>query len=827
LIVAAGLSLFLLVLRDRAAIKARRPVERPASDSPRLRHVLRAVQFVVPVVLLLWLFIAPMTDDDGYYAAMARNSPLEGYVGNYYQLLNQSFTPFTWFYRVLGYWDSLVGSSQVLLRVPALLAGLLTWTLLQRFIGRTQLIATSICSNKYAEITVSVTLAVTFLAWWLPYDMGVRPEGIVALLSAGVLVVVQSAIRTQSLAFVALGLLLAGLSVVCHPTGFIALAPLVAGLPSMWPVIRGEDRRSTAHNVLAVIAPAGLVSAVAFGDGSLRDFIHGQEIFLSRFAQSTWYEEYNRYGLLLNSIPMGSYAKRAAVLLGLICLLWFAVLVAAGRGRGLRLNSAFLLTGYSLALALIFLWLTPSKWTHHFGSLAALGPAFLTMFLLSAPAIASRFTGLKRIARPVTLAIAFSAIVVFVLSFRGPNSWPYSWMLGMTHADLPPGVGPVTFASLPLWAGGYGLVAAVLVWWARRRNLSWRPIGSLITASTMAVLFLTLSTGYLLASFGLATVKTWDTYSPMAGNLQDPLATECDAAGAIDVLADSTAQPLPGAAQESPAGQENTGSPFIEGGGFFPAAPPPGGIGSPAASRVWGSLAGPQEEEATGDYASPWFALPRDLDGDKAVGILAAGRLDGGNSLVVEYARLSSGRPYVVDRQELTDSIDSPVWRSIALDVEDHIGADGRVLRVVATDATVDTGGWLAFTAPSVQSEIELQDYIPMDAAVGVSWQFSFLFPCQRLPTVQNGITEPIEYGVVYGTEGTNGLDDNTWTIYAGGLFGPVSRVAGIVQLPAQLRDAPDISTLQVYRFDNPYPSQAYELRAGTRTLLGWEQPSW
>ncbi|MDQ3693019.1 MAG: arabinosyltransferase, partial [Chloroflexota bacterium] len=827
LIVAAGLSLFLLVLRDRAAIKARRPVERPASDSPRLRHVLRAVQFVVPVVLLLWLFIAPMTDDDGYYAAMARNSPLEGYVGNYYQLLNQSFTPFTWFYRVLGYWDSLVGSSQVLLRVPALLAGLLTWALLQRFIGRTQLVATSFRSKEYGELIVVSTLAVTFLAWWLPYDMGVRPEGIVALLSAGVLVAVQSAIRTRALVFVAVGLLLAGMSIICHPTGFVALAPLVAGLPSMWPSIRGENRRGTAHNILAVIAPAGLVSAVAFGDGSLRDFIHGQEIFLSRFAQSTWYEEYNRYGLLLNSIPMGSYAKRAAVLLGLICLLWFALLVATARGKGVRVSSAFLLTGYSLGLALLFLWLTPSKWTHHFGSLAAIGPAFLTMFLLSAPAVAATVTGLKRIARPVTLTIAFSAIVVFVLSFRGPNSWPYSWMLGMTHADLPPGVGPVTFASVPLWAGGYGLGLAVLVWWARRRNLSWRPISSLITASTMAVLFLTLSTGYLLASFGLAAARTWDSYSPMAANLQDPLATECDAAGAIDVLADSTAQPLPRAAVESAVRQESAESPFVEQGGFFSAAPPPGGVGSPAASLVWGSLAGPMEEEATGVYTSPWFSLPSDLGNDEAVGILAAGRLEGGNDLSVEYARLEGGRPYVVDRQDLTDSIDSPVWRSIPLDVEDHLGADVKVLRVVATDATADTGGWLAFTAPSVQREIALQDYIPMDAAVGVSWQFSFLFPCQRLPTVQNGITEPIEYGVVYGTEGTNGLDDNTWTIYAGGLFGPVSRVAGIVQLPARLRDAPDVPTLQVYRFDNPYPSRAYELRAGTRTLLGWEQPSW
>jgi hypothetical protein len=382
------------------------------------------------------MFIAPMTDDDGYYTAMARNSGSEGYVGNYYQLLNQSFTPFTWFYRLLGAWESLVGSSQVLLRIPALIAGLATWALLRRFTTRAQVFPESVRSSKWGPGIVATTLAVTFLAWWLPYDMGVRPEGIVALLSTAVLVLVQTALRTQSLLHVGLASALAGLSVVCHPTGFVALAPLLAALPSLWSFIRDDDRSTTLRNVVVVIAPAGLASAVAFADGSLRDFLHGQELFLSRFAQSHWYDELNRYGLLLATDPQGNFAKRAAVLLGLICLFWFALVVTASRSRGVRLSPALQLTGVSLALALILFWVTPSKWSHHFGSLAGLGPVFLTVFLISVPSVVLGLTAGKRLSRPMTLTIAFTAIVVFSLSFHGPNSWAYSWLLGVPYAGL-------------------------------------------------------------------------------------------------------------------------------------------------------------------------------------------------------------------------------------------------------------------------------------------------------------------------------------------------------------------------------------------------------
>ena len=37
---------------------------------------------------------------------MAANVPFTGYVANYYQLYNQGFTPFTWIYYVLSWWQT-------------------------------------------------------------------------------------------------------------------------------------------------------------------------------------------------------------------------------------------------------------------------------------------------------------------------------------------------------------------------------------------------------------------------------------------------------------------------------------------------------------------------------------------------------------------------------------------------------------------------------------------------------------------------------------------------------------------------------------------------
>jgi arabinosyltransferase C len=157
------------------------------------------------------------------------------------------------------------------------------------------------------------------------------------------------------------------------------------------------------------------------------------------------------------------------------------------------------------------------------------------------------------------------------------------------------------------------------------------------------------------------------------------------------------------------------------------------------------------------------------------------------------------------------------------VDQHGHPGAD--VVRLVAVDGTGGPGGWLAFTGPASIPFSPLQDYIRAGAAVGTAWQIAFNFPCQRQPVVRNGITEPVSYGVVWGGGGENGLTDSTWQVIRGGLFAPVRRTSSVALLVARFPAAPQVTTVQVYRFVLPYPTDAYRLGGQRLVRFGWEGP--
>ncbi|MGK5113035.1 arabinosyltransferase domain-containing protein [Geodermatophilus sp. CPCC 205506] len=814
LLAAAG-SLVALWRADRRRAPVRPDTSRSGGGkpAPAARVLSAAVDVVVVATAVLWLFLAPLSDDDGYYAAMARNAEQEGFVGNYYQLLNQSFTPFTWFYRFLGWWQEL-GDSPALLRVPALVCGLATWVLLRRLTTRPGALPAAVAGARWGGAVTVVVLATVFLAWWLPYGMGVRPEAVVGVLALAVLAGILAGLRRRRLLPVALAVGAAGLAVAGHPTGFVALAPLVAALPRLARLVREDAAGSgVAARVALLLAPGAFAAVAAFADGSLYDFRRGQEIFLSIQEQNSWYDEWQRYGFLLNEIPMGSYARRAAVLAGIAALLWFLVLSVAARASGLRIPATLLLAGQSLAAALLLLWLTPSKWTHHFGALSGLGPLFLALFLVSAPVLVRRLLR-ETAASPVTPVLAVgSAVVVAALALHGPNSWPYTWLPGMPHPGEPPFVGPVVLGSLATWTAVAVVVLLAVRLVGRRRRTGW---GWPVAVPVLVLVFLAVSVGHLLGSFAVATLRTLDglPWSPWADSLTDPSAEGCGAAGGIDVLDVSAARPLEpdAAAPEAPGPGD-----FVPGGGWFAPGPPPAAPGTGVARYAWGSLPDGGGEDATGEQVTPWFAVPATGD-DEALAVLAAGRLTVGNELRVEYARADGE---VVATQELTDRQDAPRWRTFVLDAGP--AGDAALLRLVAEDRSGGTGGWLAFTGPSVLPRVPLSAYLPEDAAVAVAWQFAFAFPCQRQPVVRYGITEPAEYGVLwrFGADG-DGLADNTWAVARGGLFAPVQRTSSVTELDTVIRGHPEIRDVQVYRFGVPHPERGYDLSPTRVVVPGW-----
>jgi arabinosyltransferase C len=799
MLLAAVVAIGCLVLLDRAVTSG------PVPPRP---WRLRIVDLVVPATMLVWLFLAPATDDDGYYSAMAKNVQYEGYVGNYYQLNNQGFTPFTWFYVFLSYWQRLFGLSPVVLRIPALLFGLVTWWAARRLVDGQHVLPAVLRNSRWGPIFVRTVLAGAFLAWWLPLDMGVRPEGVVTMCGVLVLLAVSAAVERQRLALVAAAVGIGSVGFLVHPTGFTALAPIIAGSPALWQLIRSgaASTRVITARVAAVLAPGAFAAFLSFTDGSIRDFIHGQELFLRVQEQEGWYSEYLRYQFLFQPDPMGNFAKRAAVVVCLVAVIWFVVLMAAARFRRVAVPSRLALAGWSTVAMFLLLWLTPSKWTHHFGALSGIGSVFLALFLVGFVPLVRQLTRSEKLPGPAVAAGVFSVLLAVALAGHGPNSWPYNWMFGMPHAAIPPGIWKFHFDSLALWALGFGVLAYLVSRWARRYKPDWRRYAVLMAIPVLVLVFFAVDVLYLLGSFGVATLRTWNTFSPSASAVRDPGAKDCVAGGAIDVLDESAGRPL----------ATVSGAP-VPGGfarnGWFPVSPPPG------AQQGWGTGADPV---ATGKLITGWYELPA-ADPGAAVAVLAAGRLSTGNTLTVEYGRRGPTGVATLETVDVSDKTDSQGWRSIVLDTGRPAGADA--IRLVAVDAGIDEDGWLSITEPAQQRFVPMEKYIPAGSAVAVSWQFAFLFPCERQPRYADGVVEPASYAVQWTDAPYGMLGENTWLPRRGGIFGQIPRTQSMTKLTARFRDFPAQPWMQVYRFVPNHPVGKYTLTTSEQTRLGWQAP--
>ena len=192
-------------------------------------------------------------------------------------------------------------------------------------------------------------------------------------------------------------------------------------------------------------------SLLGFADGAYRDFVRSQDIFAPVQRAQTWYEEVLRYQVLLDtSSHHGSYARRTAVLVCLLALVWFLVLLVAARFRDLVVPTRLPLAGWSTLLAFVLLLPTPSKPTHHFGAFAGLGAIPIALVLVIGPGLVAALDRERRVPQPALLAVALSAVLVAALAGHGRAMWPYGWGLGMpAHGDYP-SVRGIRFDQ-PLW----------------------------------------------------------------------------------------------------------------------------------------------------------------------------------------------------------------------------------------------------------------------------------------------------------------------------------------------------------------------------------------
>lgn len=784
LAIAVPLAVAFLAVDDRR----RRPWRRRRRDRPRIGALGLGCDAVVAAALGLWLFLAPLTGDDGYYSAMAANSPFAGYVGNYYQLFNQGFTPFTWIYVALAGWQHVAGVAPVVLRVPALVCGLLIWVCVRRLAGRA----------PAGRWTVPV-LAVAFLAWWMPFDMGLRPETVVALAAVLSLLCLVRAAEKGSLLLVAAAVGVSSVGLMAAPSGLVALAPLVAGAPSVWRLFAGPDRVAVAARVACVFAPGALGAVAACGDGSWRDFVRAQQLLADADVGETFYTEYARYVSLFES-GSSTYAHRAAVLLTVLALVAFLVLWVASRVAGRRLPPVLTTSAATVAAAFVLLSPTPSKPWMHFGAIAGIGALFLGLLLVHGPATVRELAGGRRLPLPAVVAATGAVVLTAALAGAGENTWWLgSWSPRLPHADTPPQVWIFRFDQPVWWLLAVLAVAGLLV--LRRRP---RPVVPAALA-TVVVLFLGGGVVYMTGTFGLEAVRTAGSWSVAADNLRDPGARGCGAGSQVEAAAPggsalaAASGPAPGALVRDPAG-----------------GPEPGDV-------AWTNVPPGAALPVTGTGATPWAVLPPPGP-DLVVSAFVSGRADDGNEVAVEYGRRTPGGVVPVDRRPVDPATRRPAdaWYGVDLasrDTPPPGGADA--VRLVATGGRADASGRLAVTEPRVSRFVPVRDLVPDGAPTALSWDSALLFPCLRQPRIAGGIAEPPAWAVGYTSAPLGILDQVGWQIDRGDAFARTARQARITQLVTRFRDLPEVHRVQVYRFAQPYPSGGLRVTPGRETVSG------
>ncbi|MDG3010428.1 arabinosyltransferase [Rhodococcus sp. D2-41] len=813
-------------------------------------------------ILLLWHFIGANTSDDGYILQMARTASHSGYMANYFRWYAAPEAPFGMPYYVFT-WMAHVTTASPWMRLPALVAGVLSWLVISReVIPRLGRLA------RHRKVVVW-TAAAVFLAFWLPYNNGLRPEPVIA---AGALLTwcsIERAIATGRLLPAAAALLIAGFTLSAGPTGLICVAALIAGSR---PLIQLLVRRGRQVGFWALIAPllasGTLVLILVFGDESLKVVIQESKMKSDLGPSSPWYEEIQRYDALMSITPDGSVARRFAVAIMFLCLITCAAMLFRKRGiPGAAVGPARRIVGIT-ALSIALMMFNPTKWTHHFGVFAGLAGALaaLTALAVSAPALRSR--------RNRTL---FAAAVLFVLAlcFESSNGWWYVSSYGIPWGGAQPNYHGLKVGSVFL---ALTVLALLLALWfhyrepytretvaenpesvddrtSRSRRIMGLAAAPLTIAAGMLVVFevLSLAAGVVnqrhsysvgMENFrsvigkpcGMADFVQVET-NPNAGMLAPTQATP-DPLGAVEQT-NFTPDGLPGdltadqqATQPGVVGTGNnsntTANSAGTGGGI---STQPGVNGSHmllpfgldrATTPVLGSFQTGDQKPAKA--TSTWYALPPRNDDSPLLVVSAAGRVSPSN-LQVEFSREVGGRYESLGVRSLIDIGPAPSWRNLRLPMTD-VPAGAQAVRIVADEANPSPNEWIAFTPPRVPRMQTLQQLVGSTDPVLLDWAVGLAFPCQRPFDHLDGVAEIPKFRILP-DRGLAVSSTNTWQDAQGG--GPLGWAELLLQaqtVPSYLKGdyGRDWGSLESYTPLVPGTSQA-QLQLGTATRWGMWTP--
>ncbi|MGH3724753.1 MAG: arabinosyltransferase domain-containing protein [Mycobacterium sp.] len=750
--------------------------------------------------LLLWHVIGAITSDDGNILTEARVAHQAGYVTEYYRYFGATASPFDWYATLLS-WLTQVSTVGVWMRVPATLAGIGTWYILRNKV------LPRLGEQLAASRSAVWTAALVFLAAWLPFNNGLRPEPIIVFGTVVTWILVERSIATRRLSPAALAIVAALLTATVAPQGLIALGPLLAGGRPIARVVSVRRTRYGRFTPIAVLAAsvAGVL-AFTFRDQTLATVAESARIKYVVGPTIAWYQEFLRYYFLtVESNVDGSLTRRIAVLILLLCLFGtLAVLLRRGMLPGLAKGPVWRLIG-STAIGLLLLTFTPTKWAIQFGVFAGLAGALgaVAAFTFARVGLHSR--------RNLTLYVT---ALLFILAWAtsGINGWFYVGNYGVPWFDKQPVIASHAVTTMFL---ALSIVTALLAAWQHfridyaghtevkdnRRNRFLASTPLMIVAAIMVILEV--------SSMAKGVYARSDTYTTGKANLlalsgSDPCAMASDVLVEADAN-DSLLQPIPGqpAGKYGPLGGADPigftpngvdtgmtslpviGKPGLVNSDASPNAPimevsdaagTTGGIGptgingstsllpfglDPARTPVMGSYG---ENSIAAHLKSSWYQLPPPSADKPLVVMSAAGAIwsyqqDGtfnpeinyGQSLKLEWGTQDQHSPGGVKplRQDFPIDIGpQKVWRNLRFPTN-TAPPGANVVRIVADDPNLSSDQWLAFTPPRVPALNTTQDLLGSDTPVLLDMAVAQNFPCQRPFGESLGVAELPKFRVM------------------------------------------------------------------------------
>ncbi|MGV9412313.1 arabinosyltransferase domain-containing protein [Nocardia sp. NPDC003693] len=824
--------------------------------------------------LLLWHFVGANTSDDGYIMTMVRAAPHAGYMANYFRWFGVPEAPFGWYYYVIQAFSEISTASPVV-RIPALLCGILCWLVISREV--VPRLGRGVATSKVALWTGGLV----FLAFWLPYCNGLRSEPIVALGALLTWVSIERAIATARLLPAAIAVLVAAFTLAAAPTGLMCVAALLAGIrPLVRIVVRRHEQFGTTA-LLAPIAASGLlVLVVVFGDQTFSGIMEANRVRQAIGPNLAWYEDYLRYYYLFVETVDGSLARRFAFLLMILCLITtMLVLLRRRQVPGIASAPTWRLMGVVFG-TIFFMMFNPTKWTHHFGAYAGIAGslAAVTAVAVSATALRSRKN------RSVFLA---GLLFTLAVAFSGINGYWYVSSYGVPWYDKRVSLSGYQSNTLMLML--FGLALAVVAWQSLREGYA-KPMANGKTARgrrirRFAAIPLTVIAALMVAFEVLSLVKgavsQYPAYSLARSNFDAVGGNSCGLANDVLVETDVNGgnltpiidpanppvnnDPLAGANPigfspngipekisadnvEVKPGTGNTDTQTI--GPAFEEGESAGTAGGKGAEGVNGSTAAlpfgldPATTPVMGSYQdgvqqpaemkSSWYQLPARSDDTPLVVISAAGRIlsfdDTGNmtygqSLVVEYGhREADGTVTELGSYLPRDIGPAPSWRNLRVPFS-ALPENADAVRINAKDPILIGDQWLAFTAPRVPKLQTLNSYIGSTQPVLLDWAVGLQFPCQRPFDHRYGVAEMPNFRIL--PDRPLAISStNTWQAAEnGGPLGFTEMLAKSKTIPTYLNDDWDRDWGSLEQYDQYYPAQPAEIETSTATRSGFWSP--